>query len=530
MEIKPQIKILLDELNDGVYEKEEVTALTLLTAIAGESIFLLGAPGVAKSLVARRLKFAFKGGSSFEYLMNRFSTPDEIFGPVSISKLKDEDKYERIVKNYLPSATVVFLDEIWKAGPSIQNALLTVLNEKIYRNGDMEIHVPMKALIAASNELPMKGEGLEALWDRFLVRYMVGGIEDKKNFNDMISKTLKSYEDTISEENKLTDEQYKGISEEIDKVLISENIFNLIHVIRARIDTHNSLAENAENIIYISDRRWRKIIRLLRTSAFLNDRDSVDMMDCFLITHCIWHEAEQYKTVLEIVKDTIRKHGFILDMNLKDIQDELGEFDEDVIEGCKFYKQIGFMEPELFYKKFYKILAFSFNVSFNGTYNLIPKSDFKKLKTENALIGISCDSENSASMEKPKKYVFSKGKEADTLNHEGVEYKIQYIDRERTETFTMPPPPLIKEKFLNRLDVILKTTAGLKHEIEDFRKNDLEFLKSNLFVNPIYAELIETNLNNTRIEIEKLEVEANRIQHFWENIIDQTGLDFALIA
>jgi MoxR-like ATPase len=87
-----------------------------------------------------------KDGSSFEYLMNRFSTPDEIFGPVSISQLKDHDKYERIVKNYLPTATVVFLDEIWKAGPSIQNALLTVLNEKIYRNGEQEIQVPMKAL------------------------------------------------------------------------------------------------------------------------------------------------------------------------------------------------------------------------------------------------------------------------------------------------------------------------------------------------------------------------------------------------
>ena len=87
MTVKPKITELLKRLNDGVIEKEEVIALSLLSSVAGESIFLLGAPGVAKSLVARRLKYAYKDGSSFEYVMNRFSTPDEIFGPVSISQL-----------------------------------------------------------------------------------------------------------------------------------------------------------------------------------------------------------------------------------------------------------------------------------------------------------------------------------------------------------------------------------------------------------------------------------------------------------
>lgn len=119
MNIRDRIKNLLNEMGRGAYEREEVIALSLLTAVAGESIFLLGLPGVGKSMVARRLKMAFHNGRSFEYLMSRFSTPDEIFGPVSISKLKENDSYERVIDGYLPTADVIFLDEIWKAGPAI---------------------------------------------------------------------------------------------------------------------------------------------------------------------------------------------------------------------------------------------------------------------------------------------------------------------------------------------------------------------------------------------------------------------------
>jgi MoxR-like ATPase len=351
MAIKLRIRALLKQLNEGLYEKEEIVALTLLASIAGENIFLLGAPGLAKSLIARRLKYAYKEGSVFEYLMSRFSTPDEIFGPVSISKLKDQDKYERITDHYLPGASVAFLDELWNAGPSIQNALLTILNEKIYHNGEQEIAVPMKALIAASNTLPLKGQGLEALWDRFLVRIPVNSISDTQKFKHMISEPIHSYKDTVTERNKITNAEYEAWRVAIDAITIPENVFNIILIIKTHyIETYNKKEEHANNPIYVSDRRWRKIVHLLRTSAFLNDRKAVDLMDCFLITHCIWHDLNAIETVFQFVKEAIEKYGYAAAVDFKGIREELAEFQSEITRETRFVQDTRKETPKPFHE------------------------------------------------------------------------------------------------------------------------------------------------------------------------------------
>jgi MoxR-like ATPase len=299
--MKERIKQLLQAINNGIYEKEQELALSLLAAIAGESIILLGPPGVAKSMIARRVKAAFSQAHSFEYLMSRFSTPDEIFGPVSISKLKDSDNYERKTKGYLPSADVVFLDEIWKAGPAIQNTLLTAINEKLFRNGEKEIKLPLKLLIAASNELPTQDEGLEALWDRFLIRVECKGIQEEKNFCSMLIDTTSDQDIVVSPELQISKEEYERWSKEIDFVTFPTHVLKSINQIRQAIKNVAVTDSNECHDVYVSDRRWKKIARLLRTSAFIHGRQHVALSDLAPIYLCLWQEPDERNDLRSIV-------------------------------------------------------------------------------------------------------------------------------------------------------------------------------------------------------------------------------------
>ena len=312
--MKERFELLLREMNRGIYEKETEISLSLLAALAGESIILLGPPGVAKSMVARQLKTAFRDAQSFEYLMSRFSTPDEIFGPVSIQKLKTSDTYERAVEGYLPTADVVFLDEIWKAGPAIQNTLLTVINEKIFRNGNREMHLPLKLLVAASNELPAKGEGLEALWDRFVIRIESRPIKLEKNFRAMLLEAPTDFlgptdftdstdfsGSTDFSDLKITAEEYAEWAEKICKIGVKEEVLDAISAIRKSLRAVNVDEAAERRNIYVSDRRWKNIVRLLRTSAFMQDREEVDICDLLPIYHCLWQEPEERDAIRCIV-------------------------------------------------------------------------------------------------------------------------------------------------------------------------------------------------------------------------------------
>ncbi|CAH6938649.1 regulatory ATPase RavA [Vibrio chagasii] len=331
--LSERINKLAHALSDGVYEREDTIKLCLLAALAGESVFLLGPPGIAKSLIAKRLIQAFDNSSYFEYLMTRFSTPEEVFGPLSIQELKDNGRYVRLTEGYLPTAQVVFLDEIWKAGPAILNTLLTVVNEKTFKNGSDIERVPMRLLVSASNELPDEDSGLEALYDRMLVRVFVNRIQNKQNFKSMLTAGT-SQEAEIPKGLAITDIEYHQWQKELDKLELTDNAFNKLYELKTMLEeTVKQQGSTSESDLYVSDRRWKKAVKLLKASAFFSGRDSVNPLDILLLQDCLWHSPESRDVVRSVVKDFALNRAFDqqeskaqIEMSreeLEDIQDEI---------------------------------------------------------------------------------------------------------------------------------------------------------------------------------------------------------------
>ena len=347
-----RIEKLLEILGSGLYEKETAVKLGLLTAVAGESMFMLGAPGCAKSMITRRIKEAFKaddkdGVKYFETLLNQFTTPEEVFGNISLKALNGElpdengnkkEEYRRLTDKMLPEADIAFLDEIWKASPAILNTLLTIVNERKFHNGSKVMNVPLKALFAASNELPAKGKGLEALYDRFIFRLPVDFIKNEDDFFEMIDQPAHE-EFKLNDEDKkflITNTELKEWAKEIDKVSLSEVSKQVISAIRKEMTWLNDAMSDEDKkngeLFEVGDRRWKKIAHILKTSAFLNDRNEVDLMDYSLIENCIWGTKKQQKKAKEIVEKCLKENGIPCDSAIEDIQEQIEEFTTKVDE------------------------------------------------------------------------------------------------------------------------------------------------------------------------------------------------------
>ncbi len=281
--MKNRLRQLVEQMSAGLIERDEPVRLALLAALAGEHMLLIGPPGTAKSVMARRLHQAFRDSRYFERLLTRFSVPEELFGPLSIKALED-DRYERQTEHYLPTASVAFIDEIFKANSAILNALLTLLNEREFDNGSRRLQTPLISVVAASNELPEEGE-LDALYDRFLCRYEVAPVS-AGGFGALLR--LEEKPCRIDAGTALSPDELADIQRRAERVALPDDVIGLLRALRDFLQSQG---------IAVSDRRWRKAVKLLKAAALTNDRDAVSVWDCALLQHCLWNAPAERELI-----------------------------------------------------------------------------------------------------------------------------------------------------------------------------------------------------------------------------------------
>ena len=281
---------ILSPMKQTFVGKDEIIDLLGICLVARENLFLLGPPGTAKSALVQDLSRRIEG-NIFDYLLTRFTEPNEIFGPFDIRKLREGELITN-TEGMLPEATFVFLDELLNANSAILNSLLMVLNERIFRRGRETRALPTLMVVGASNHLP-EDSALGALFDRFLVRVRCDNVEP-----DQLSQVL-----TAGWKMDVKREQTQGTMS-IDEIRSLQNSLVQADFSQVQSDYVALIHRMRKAGIDVSDRRAVKLQRLLAASAILSGRLKVNRTD-FWILRSIWHTEEQIEILASLVNDAI---------------------------------------------------------------------------------------------------------------------------------------------------------------------------------------------------------------------------------
>ncbi|KAA0143048.1 AAA domain-containing protein [Gimesia chilikensis] len=281
---------ILSPMKQTFVGKDEIIDLLGICLVARENLFLLGPPGTAKSALVQDLSRRIEG-NIFDYLLTRFTEPNEIFGPFDIRKLREGELITN-TEGMLPEATFVFLDELLNANSAILNSLLMVLNERIFRRGRETRALPTLMVVGASNHLP-EDSALGALFDRFLVRVRCDNVEP-----DQLSQVL-----TAGWKMDVKREQTQGTMS-IDEIRSLQNSLAQADFSQVQSDYVALIHRMRKAGIDVSDRRAVKLQRLLAASAILSGRLKVNRTD-FWILRSIWHTEEQIEILASLVNDAI---------------------------------------------------------------------------------------------------------------------------------------------------------------------------------------------------------------------------------
>ena len=288
-------------------EREAEINGSLLAILSGENLLFLGPPGTAKTQLAKSICQSIEGGNFFNYLLTSFSTPEEIFGPLSLKAL-EEDEFRRKIDGCLPTAHIALLDEIFKASSAILNSLLTILNEHKYHNGKEIVDVPLLSIFGASNELPEEDESLEALYDRFLFRYRLTYIQDDENFRNLLFGSSDDFEPFIT----IPVSEIYILREKASKLPVDPDVEEIVTELRKYLQVQE---------IEISDRRWKKVIQVLKVASFSSGFSKVNRTMLLLLQHMLWNLPEEREVIRKTVFELVISGGINLEKLRQETED-----------------------------------------------------------------------------------------------------------------------------------------------------------------------------------------------------------------
>jgi MoxR-like ATPase len=306
-QVAAKLRTIEKELGDLFFERQGVVRALLVAMLAGEHSLLIGPPGTAKSELARELTSRFDGARFWEILLSKFTDPKAIFGPIDVAALT-QGKYVQMLDGRATTANVAFIDEIFKCSPAALNAMLALLNERLYHpeSGGDPIHCPLISAVTASNELP-SGDELSAIYDRLMVRVEVGYLADQNHFAGLLRSAVATSAPASRTTVDLTDLQ-AVVTKAVPAVKIPDGVVDAICALRASL-------RRKEHIV--SDRRWKKAVRLIQAAAFLDGRSVATTSDMEILTCVLWESVADRpaieREVLELTNPYAREAVDIAD-------------------------------------------------------------------------------------------------------------------------------------------------------------------------------------------------------------------------
>jgi len=283
-DILAKVVAVRDDLATHLFERETAIEATLLALLTHEHLLLLGPPGTAKSMLVRSVCQRIEGACYFERLLTRFSTPEELFGPLSLAAL-EQDRYQRVTAGTLVEAHIGFLDEIFKSNSAILNSLLAVVNERVYHEAGQVQRVPLLSLFGASNETP-EDTSLAALHDRFLLRVVVPPLADDQSLRALF--TLQSGPSTAT----ITLDDLRSAQAGVTQVPLTDDAREAIIAIKHGLEAEGVAA---------SDRRWKACARLVRAKAWLEGETQTSSDHADVLVHALWSEPTQIRVVERVI-------------------------------------------------------------------------------------------------------------------------------------------------------------------------------------------------------------------------------------